>query len=211
MSSIVVVGNGESRKNLDLSPIIGKIPVIGCNAIYRDYNVDHLICCDKRMVVEALTNKFQNNIYTRFKYYKNYKKILKHKNVKKLPDIPYTGELKRDDPLHWGSGAYALLLAANLGYKKIHIIGFDFYGIDNKVNNIYKGTLNYSAPNVSPVDPSFWIYQSKKILDHYPDQEFYFYNSKNWKVPIAWNNENLFVKTVEIFLENCLTLNTMSV
>ena len=61
---IIAIGNGESRKNIDLNSIATK--KIGCNAIYRDFDVDHLICVDKRMVLEALESNANNNslIYT---------------------------------------------------------------------------------------------------------------------------------------------------
>ena len=55
---IVVAGNGNSRKHFDFTDFT----VIGCNAICRDYKVDYLVACDKRMVKEALAHKgFQLN------------------------------------------------------------------------------------------------------------------------------------------------------
>ena len=63
---ILVVGNGESRKDVNINNIPMK--KIGCNAIYRDYYVDHLVCVDKRMCQEAINAGFQQNskIYTRY-------------------------------------------------------------------------------------------------------------------------------------------------
>ena len=40
-----VIGNGESRKNIDISKLEGV--TYGCNAIYRDYFTDFLFCKDK--------------------------------------------------------------------------------------------------------------------------------------------------------------------
>ena len=37
---MIVIGNGESRKNLDISKI--KDYKIGCNAVYRDFSIDEL-------------------------------------------------------------------------------------------------------------------------------------------------------------------------
>ena len=44
-----------------------------------------------------------------------------------------------DEPFHWGSGPYAVLLATFLS-KYIKLIGFDLYGIDGKLNNVYENT-----------------------------------------------------------------------
>ena len=59
---MIVLGNGTSRKKINLNLLTG--PKIGCNAIIRDYAVDYLVCCDKKMVKQALASNF-NPIYTR--------------------------------------------------------------------------------------------------------------------------------------------------
>ena len=50
------IGNGESRQDYDLSKLSALGDTYGSNAVYRDNEVDHLICCDKRMVKECLLN-----------------------------------------------------------------------------------------------------------------------------------------------------------
>ena len=60
---MLIIGNGESRKNIDVDAI--NDTKIGCNAILRDYLVEHLICVDRKMVREAITAKYKSNIYTR--------------------------------------------------------------------------------------------------------------------------------------------------
>ena len=49
---MLVIGNGASRKDIPLDKIYQQ--KIGCNAIFRDHYVQHLVCCDKRMVKQAL-------------------------------------------------------------------------------------------------------------------------------------------------------------
>ena len=56
MNRVLVVGNGESRRDIALSNLNFET-IIGCNAVFRWDYVDHLVCCDKRMVEEA--NKFR--------------------------------------------------------------------------------------------------------------------------------------------------------
>ena len=59
-----VFGNGESRTSIDIDKLDG--PKIGCNAIYRDYHMDHLVCVDRRMAQEAVdANLKHTQIYTR--------------------------------------------------------------------------------------------------------------------------------------------------
>ena len=39
---MLVIGNGESRKALKIEEL--NLPTVGCNAIFRDIKVDHLVC-----------------------------------------------------------------------------------------------------------------------------------------------------------------------
>ena len=192
-NKVVVIGNGESRRHLNLQEYKSKYTLIGCNAIHRDIQVNHLICCDRRMAAEATENLQTKNtlIYVRPSWFHFFRKIQKNKNIRTVPELPYKGELKRDDPDHWGSGGYAVLLAALLGFEEIEIIGFDLYSIDRAVNNIYKDTQNYSKSNSPPVDPSYWIYQIEKIFCYYPKTKFIIKNKSNWIMPQEWRKNNV--------------------
>lgn len=193
MSKALVVGNGESRKEIDINLYRPEHTIIGCNALHRDFIVDHLVCCDRRMAEEAVNNPETSNtlVYVRPSWFRYYRKIKKNKNIREVPIIPYVGESKKDQPDHWGSGGYAVLLAASLGFKEITLIGFDLYPVAEKVNNIYKGTLNYSKSDSSAVDPSFWIYQIGSIFRNYPDSHFVIKNNKNWIMPNEWRKNNV--------------------
>lgn len=211
MTDVLVIGNGESRSDLSLSELSNQFTIVGCNAIHRELIVDHLICCDKRMVKESINNPNNNQtkIYTRPRYYHDHRKIAKHKNVYLLPELFYEGYQKQDLPLHWGSGPYAVLLAAVLGFDRIHMIGFDLYSKESKVNNIYKGTENYSKVDSQPVDPSFWIYQIKKVFKHFENKQFIIYNHSDWKMPKDWTCRNVSFENISSIKE--LTLNIESV
>lgn len=189
----VVVGNGESRRSVNLETYKSKYTLIGCNALHRDISVDHLICCDRRMAEEATNNpdNQKTKIYVRPSWFHYFRKIKKNKNVNLLPDLPYTGEAKRDQPDHWGSGGYAVLLSAILGYKKIEMIGFDLYPVDHFVNNIYKGTANYSKQGSQPVDPSYWIYQISQVFTYFPNSIFTIRNYQTWQLPLEWQKINV--------------------
>ncbi len=192
MPKAVVIGNGESRRDTNLEQYRQTHTLIGCNAIHRDMIVDHLICCDRRMAAEATANELTKDtlIYVRDHWFHYFRKIQKNKNVRQLPELPYTGELKRDHPDHWGSGGYAVLLAASLGFDEIELIGFDLYPMGKSVNNVYKGTENYSRPDAQPVDPSYWIYQIAQVFK-YSNSQFIIRNRQTWEMPKDWQKNNV--------------------
>jgi len=169
----LVIGNGESRRNINISSFQDHT-LIGCNALHRDITVDHLVCCDQRMVREAVENPntINTTIYVRDLWYHYFRKIRKNKNISLVPDLPYNGDRRHDQSIHWGSGPYAVLLACVLEHREISMIGFDLYAKEDRVNNIYKGTPNYAKSESSPIDPAYWVYQIGKIFHYFPDTQF---------------------------------------
>ena len=60
MKYVTVIGNGESRKSFDLYQLEWLGSTIGTNAVHRDFHPDQLVCCDRRMVQEAVNNSYEN-------------------------------------------------------------------------------------------------------------------------------------------------------
>ena len=187
---IFVFGNGESRKDLNLNCITD--PKVGCNAIHRDYYVDHLVCVDRRMVQEALDAQFKGTIYTRT----DWSHFFKNNPVTLLPDLPYTGNTKPDEPFQWGSGPYAVLLAAMLD-DHINLVGFDLHSPNQFVNNVYKDTANYAESSKPAVDPRYWVYQISKVFECFPDKYFVVFNNTEWQMPSSWHLANVKFKTID--------------
>lgn len=190
---MLVIGNGESRKPIDISQI--KLPTVGCNAIYRDYSVDHLVCVDKRMMQEALAAHVNQNtyLYTRKDWFSRFNQ----KRVRLVPELPYAGMERPDDPFHWGSGPYAVLLGATLTKTdSVGLLGFDLYGLDGKLNNVYKDTPNYKFSDSRAVDPRYWIYQIGKVFENFTKVKFTVYQTQGWQLPQAWNKPNVTVDTI---------------
>ena len=208
----LVIGNGESRKSLDISLLKNTHTLIGCNAVHRDLIVDHLICCDQRMVREALENPNTDSttIYVRNHWHHYFRKIEKNKNVKLLPELPYQSKHRPDNPEHWGSGPYAVLLAASLGFKSIDIVGIDLYGRQGLVNNIYRDTDNYSNSASKAVDPSYWRYQIERVFHYYPDTEFNIINFKEWQCPEEWRKKNVRISTFDVAFTLNISYNSSS-
>lgn len=186
----IAIGNGESRSSVNLLDFDGNI-LVGCNAIQRDIQVDHIVCCDRRMVDEAIKSKNTSNtkIHIRPDYFNFYQK--NDKRISRLPELPYEGNTKADMPIHWGSGSYAVLVAANQSVDTVELIGFDLYPVNEKFNNVYKDTKHYKNKESSPIDYSFWEYQISKVFRYFPDKKFIVKNYENWKMPSSWLQSNV--------------------
>ena len=186
---MLVIGNGESRAGIDINAIDDL--KIGCNAILRDFKVDHLICVDRRMVTEAVEKGANEHaiVYTREDWVKKYK------NVKTVPALPYTGKNRWDEPFQWGSGPYAVLLGAKLS-QDVSLLGFDLHSNTNNVNNIYKGTSNYDAKDKRAVDPRYWIHQIGKVFEIYRKRNFTIYQTDDWQLPKAWKYPNVMLDKI---------------
>jgi len=187
-----VFGNGESRTSVNIDNLSGI--KVGCNAIYRDYSMDHLICVDRRMVQEALSNNTNQHsyIYTRHDWISQFDAT----RLRTVPKLPYNGSERWDEPFQWGSGPYAVLLAAKLCKKAtVHLVGFDLHSNTPTVNNVYKDTDNYDSSDKRAVDPRYWIHQIGMIFTYYTKINFVVHND-NFELPKAWIHPNVLLDTI---------------
>lgn len=146
MSIAVVVGNGVSRSSINLTKLKNKSTVYGCNALYREFNPNFLIAVDPKMIFEINRNNIQHQIPVWTNYNKSYKSM--------------TGLNFFEPSKGWSSGPTALWKASNDGYNEIYILGFDYQGIDGKVNNVYAGTKNYKAKEDKATFFGNWLKQT---------------------------------------------------
>ena len=187
--NVWVVGNGQSRQGFALNHL--KDWTIGCNAVYRDFLCDEFVAVDMRMVNEMLHNNVGSYVYTRQDWANNYSDA----RVRPLPDLPFTGDTKADQPFHWNSGPYAILLAAKKNPEYINLLGFDLWSKDGLVNNLYKGTPNYAKSESTSVSPELWIYQLGKLFRYYDQINFVQYQAHDWQIPDEWKDiKNLTIK-----------------
>jgi len=133
--TIVVVGNGLSRKDIDLWQLKKEYIVYGCNAIYRDFQPDILFCVDDRMCNELHVSGYSkaHTVVTPNKY-----------SCPSATHININSKWNK-----WNCGALACLYAATQKPKLIYLLGFDI--VQEKYRNIYEGTLHYQGKN-SPSD-----------------------------------------------------------
>jgi hypothetical protein len=190
---MLIIGNGESRKDIDINNWQGTR--IGCNAIHRDFAVEHLVCVDRRMVQQAIEASYAGNLYTRQDWASSFS------NVKIVPKLPYKGKERWDEPFQWGSGPYAVLLGAKFS-KKCTMIGFDLFSETKKVNNIYKGTKGYDTVDKHAVDPRYWIHQIAMVFKCFPKNKFKIYCKKEWNIPETWKLNNVSLDNIDNFKYN---------
>jgi len=192
---VSIIGNGESRRGFDISPLKDFSTVIGCNALYRGYMLEYVVCCDKHMCQEAANTVSKNTtIFTRERWFRQFQFW---PNIKKLPELPYEGDKRQDEPFHWGTGPYAGVVGLTFKPKAIFMLGFDLYDREKKINNMYTGTHGYTYIK-RPVDPSYWIYQFHKLMELSPDTRWIVVNEENWKMPKEWSqHKNVFQESYE--------------
>jgi hypothetical protein len=76
---IVCIGNGESRKDFDLTKL-NNFFTIGCNALYRDFTPNILVCMDYKLCHEVYRSGYA---FKNICYFKEWEKI-KEKSYKNL-------------------------------------------------------------------------------------------------------------------------------
>ena len=200
--SVLLLGNGESRQGIDLNKI--DMYKIGCNAIYRDFHVDELVCVDRRMVIECCEAGYTNTVYTRENWAKYF--VAKYPNVRSVPELPYKGDKRHDDPFHRGSGNFAQLVACNTYHKKIYVLGFDLVGSgkgNHYHNNIYKGTDNYNSVEHRAVDPRYWIVHFAKLAEVFKHKKFVILAPEGWQTPKEWRRPNIEKISIDNVYDIC--------
>ena len=194
-----VLGNGESRKGIDIDDLKKHGTVFACNGVYRTDKPDFLIAVDPKMVLEIAESDYllQNKVYSNFNAQYN-------KNPKILENVQWF-----KPSLGWSSGPTALRMACDHGFKEIYILGFDYQGLSEggknnrfKVNNLFKDTRNYKKGNEQATFFGNWMNQTKKCLQDFKDVQFHRVIPTGWYQPkdLAWKG-NIDHPSTEEFLD----------
>lgn len=194
MNVACVIGNGPSRKQLDLHCINATMTTYGCNALYRDFMPDYLICMDKQMVDEILNNKVQYST----KFYTTETHNFDHMTVDSSECINWLKNMvKRLD-----SGNNALELALDNKHDVIYIIGFDYNSTSHSLPNVYHGTKNYapSMANVHAEELAYdWQQRLRMLVKEYPNTQIIRVNGSNTSINVEATNYSEI--TIEQFKE----------
>lgn len=156
-----VLGNGISRKHIDLHKLKKYGAIYGCNALYREFVPDHLVCVDTKMIIEVADAGYNKN----YSVWSNENKL-----TRATPNINIMNPNKG-----WSSGPTAMLLASQHGYKEIYILGFDYVGLgsqQDRVNNLYAGSKNYKAVEARATYYGNWTRQTMMCANMFPATKY---------------------------------------
>jgi hypothetical protein len=152
MSIAFVIGNGISRKDIDLNLLKQQGRIYGCNALYREFTPDVLVATDT-----PIATAIQESGYAKISRFYTRKPI---EGSGALPLLAnYSG---------YSSGPNALGMACIDGNFTVYLLGFDMGPAENNLfNNIYADTEFYKTSAHPPTFVKNWAIQMKKIMsDH---------------------------------------------
>jgi hypothetical protein len=152
MTTAFVLGNGTSRRDIDLKILNQYGKIYGCNALHREHTPDVLVATDRPIAEHIQQSGYsaKHEFYTR----------------RPLPDLgartvpkPYFG---------YSSGPIALALAAMQGNDLIYLLGYDMGPSATKtINNVYAGTEFYKPASAPPTFTGNWLKQLVRVItDH---------------------------------------------
>jgi virulence-associated protein VapD len=178
-----VLGNGKSRLEINAANLLSKGKVYGCNAQYREYDPHYLIAVDAKMVNEIVESGYHqtHEVWTN-----------PSRNIKNKENLNFFSPSRG-----WSSGPTALLMAANSGYKDIYILGFDYQGIQGKLNNVYADTKNYRSSNDTATYFGNWLHQTEWVIKEFRNINFYRVINKNGYIPDKLNNKHKNLKHID--------------
>lgn len=152
-----VLGNGISRRPIDVNLLMKRGAVYGCNALYRTHTVTALIATDKPIAEEIQKSGYadHNRFYTR--------RPIPGSKAQVVPQ-KYFG---------YSSGPIAAAIAAQDEHNPVYLLGFDLG--PNHVgafNNLYADTEFYKKTGSVPTYSGNWIKQLCTVMKDYPRRTF---------------------------------------
>ena len=157
MTQAFVLGNGISRRYIDLQQLQLLGTIYGCNALYREFTPDVLISTDRPIATHIQESGYsaQHRFHTR--------RPIPGLGAQSVPK-PYFG---------FSSGPIATGIAAQDGHTHIYLLGFDMGPTENNtINNLYAGTEFYKRADAPPTFTGNWIKQLCGIAREHPTVQF---------------------------------------
>ena len=187
MSNIAfVLGNGTSRSSINLNQLKNLGAIYGCNALYREFEPDYLIAVDTKMILEINKAGYQHSheVWTN-----------PNRAYHQMNGFNFFNPSKG-----WSSGPTALWLASTHTNNDIYILGFDYQGIDNKINNIYADTSNYKKSHERATYHGNWLKQTVITCQKFHQKRYIRVLGENPFIPKEFANiNNLSHITIEEF------------
>ena len=152
-----VLGNGISRRHIEVDTLLKLGTVYGCNALYRTHTPHVLVATD-----QPISTQIQETGYS-----------AKHKFYTRRP-INNLGAMRVPQQYFgFSSGPIATGIAAIDGHDKIYMLGFDLGPTSNGLfNNIYADTEFYKKSNANPTFSGNWVKQIITVTKDFPNTNF---------------------------------------
>ena len=183
-----IIGNGVSRKQVDLNSLVGKGAIFGCNALYRDFDKwDYLVAIDDGMITELLQKDF-----------KPPQTVIVPPVGERFESAEYNPGYRRRS----NAGMNAMLEAIRRDFKILYCLGFDFIlEGEVSVDNIYKDTNNYGLNTRTSMEDNYHrIRYLEWFANENPLTTFVFVIPENAKTkPVL--SENILGMTVPTFIK----------
>ena len=181
-----VLGNGTSRKLIDLNQLKKYGTVYGCNALYREFKPDYLVAVDVKMIIEINKSRYQHGheVWTN-----------PNRAYDKMTGFNYFQPSKG-----WSSGPTALHLASTHKNNQIYILGFDYHGINDKINNVYADTPNYKKKHDKATYYGNWLKQTCITCQKFNEKRYIRVLGENAFIPKEFSKiDNLSHISIEEF------------
>jgi hypothetical protein len=152
-----VLGNGISRRSIDVELLLKIAPVYGCNALYRTHTPTVLVSTDRPISQQIQESGYAktNRFYTR--------RPIHNLGAQTVPR-EYFG---------FSSGPIATSLAAKDQHTRIYLLGFDMGPSETgKFNNVYADTEFYKQTINTPTFTGNWVRQLCTVAKDHPNCEF---------------------------------------
>lgn len=178
-----VIGNGTSRKDLNIEQLMDYGLLYGCNWFFREEFRPHLLVSSDEPMTRTIIKQYSQYPKSNW-FYTWYPK-------------PGSGSKKATTPEKFAAGPMAAHLAAyHFESPKVFLIGMDFFGFGSTdkeqnglMNNLYEGMKHYAKvpeeENQKNGAPTYrnWQRRYQWILKRYPNTQFYHVNPFEGKSP----------------------------
>lgn len=183
----IIVGNGKSRKDIQLETLKGRGTIFGCNALYRDFDGwDYLVAIDDWMIHEIRTTE----------------KRLPGKFITPPEDERWEDERYSIYRRRGNAGMNAMLEAIRLDHNILYCIGFDFVlkDEDASVSNVYENTKNYGSDTKTNYgDNIHRIWYMNWFAKRNPKTTFVFVVPNNFELHPEFGAPNILGMKIEDF------------
>jgi hypothetical protein len=176
-----IIGNGTSRKGIDLKPLMDYGILFGCNWFFhKEFRPHVLVASDEPMTNTILK---VHSYYPKTNWFYTW-----------FPK-PGSGAKKAPTPEKFAAGPMSTYIACDVyKSKKVFLIGMDFFGFGSKnkndnggLNNLYANEKHYQKIKEGEEGnaPTYrnWQRRFQWIIKQFPDVDFYHVNPFEGKSP----------------------------